>query len=244
MPGNCTILSWVQGFSFTFRCYHYVLTVSFTISFLFPFQQKTDCPVNKASLLYHQIRPLTTNSTRQLHRWAAARWPISGAWARPPRLAWRLNCRAQLNVSSCRTAGSWTAMWPWRAGEWPTMHLRICNSLWHPIQYGGSDDPLHLWGMNHLQDQYSHWKASYLIVVKNVIGALQFECTIRYASSGASGSAPGIRNCIRITKPCQVVPEPAQTSLAGSCLFSICRNRTRFHFPEKRLGILRLRPMT
>lgn len=81
------------------------------------FSQVTTCPVSLARLLSHQLR-LRTGSIRPSRRSAAAHWPIRGARARRPQPAWRPTCRVRRNASSCRTAGSWAAMWPWRAGEW------------------------------------------------------------------------------------------------------------------------------
>ena len=78
--------------------------------------------VHKALHLCHQPLPHThTSSTRPSRPWAEAHWPIRGARALRPQPAWRPTCRVRQNASSCRTAGSWAAMWPWRAGEWPTM---------------------------------------------------------------------------------------------------------------------------
>lgn len=82
--------------------------------------QVTTYLVSKAHLLSHQPHP-RTSSIRPSRPWAAAHWPIRGARARRPQPAWRPTCKVRRNASSCRTAGSWAAMWPWRAGEWPTM---------------------------------------------------------------------------------------------------------------------------
>lgn len=80
--------------------------------------QVTTYPVNQARLLSHQLRH-HTGSIHPSRRSAAAHWPIRGARARHPQPAWRPTCRVRQNASSCRTAGSWVAMWPWKAGEWP-----------------------------------------------------------------------------------------------------------------------------
>lgn len=92
----------------------------FVASLIFPSAsfQVTTYPISQARLLSHQLRP-RTGSIRLSRRSAAAHWPIRGAQARRPQPAWRLTCRVRRNASSCRTAGSWAAMWPWRAGEWP-----------------------------------------------------------------------------------------------------------------------------
>lgn len=81
--------------------------------------QVTIYRVSKAHHLCHQPRP-HTSSIRPSRPWVAAHWPIRGARARRPQPAWRPTCRVRRNASSCRTAGSWAAMSPWRAGEWPT----------------------------------------------------------------------------------------------------------------------------
>lgn len=85
--------------------------------FLSPPLQVTICQVSKLHLLCHQLHPHTGNTPPSLP-WAAAHWPIKGARVHHPQPAWRLTCRVRRNASSCRTAGSWAAMWPWRAGEW------------------------------------------------------------------------------------------------------------------------------
>lgn len=82
--------------------------------------QATIYPVSKARLPSRRPR-LRTSSIRPSRPWAAAHWPIRGARARRPQQAWRPTCKVRRNASSCRTAGSWAAMWPWRAGEWPVM---------------------------------------------------------------------------------------------------------------------------
>ena len=84
------------------------------------FLQVTISQVSQAHRRSHQPRP-RTSSIRPSRPWAAAHWPIRGALARRPQPAWRPTCRVRRNASSCRTAGSWAAMWPWRAGEWPTV---------------------------------------------------------------------------------------------------------------------------
>lgn len=82
--------------------------------------QVTTYLVSKAHLLCHQPHP-RTSSIHPSRPWAAAHWPIRGAPAHRPQPAWRPTCRVRRNASSCRTAGSWAAMWPWRAGKWPTI---------------------------------------------------------------------------------------------------------------------------
>lgn len=86
------------------------------------FLQVTSYLVSRAHLRSHQPHP-RTSSIRPSRPWAAAHWPIRGAQARRPQPAWRPTCKVRRNVSSCRTAGSWEAMWPWRAGEWPMNEL-------------------------------------------------------------------------------------------------------------------------
>lgn len=88
--------------------------------------QVITCLLSKVHHLSHQPR-LHTGSIRPSHPWAAAHWPIREARVPRQQPAWRPTCKVRRNASSCRTAGSWAAMSPWRAGEWPTM---TCKHTW------------------------------------------------------------------------------------------------------------------